>query len=81
MFNLGFFEFSKLLDNESEVAIQIGDKKYLIGKEFGYDDLGRVRVTSYLLGDMEFKSKPEFLKYLDTDTLAIYDEMWTKLKE
>ena len=23
----------------------------------------------------------EFLKYLDTDTLAIYDEMWTKLKE
>lgn len=23
----------------------------------------------------------EFLTYLDTDTLAIYDEMWTKLKE
>ena len=23
----------------------------------------------------------EFVKYLDTDTLAIYDEMWTKLKE
>lgn len=23
----------------------------------------------------------EFIKYLDTDTLAIYDEMWTKLKE
>lgn len=23
----------------------------------------------------------EFLKYLDTDTLAIYDDMWTKLKE
>ena len=26
-------------------------------------------------------SSGEFVKYLDTDTLAIYDEMWTKLKE
>ena len=23
----------------------------------------------------------EFLRYLDTNTLAIYDEMWTKVKE
>ena len=23
----------------------------------------------------------EFVSYLDTDTLAIYDEMWTKLKK
>lgn len=26
-------------------------------------------------------AKGEFLTYLDTDTLAVYDEMWTKLKE
>ena len=29
----------------------------------------------------EVISGGEFVKYLDTDTLAIYDEMWTKLKE
>ena len=26
-------------------------------------------------------SSGEFVKYLDSDSLAIYDEMWTKLKE
>lgn len=29
----------------------------------------------------EVISSGEFLSYLDTDTLAIYDDMWTKLKE
>lgn len=29
----------------------------------------------------EVISSGEFLKYLDTDTMAIYDDMWTKLKE
>ena len=29
----------------------------------------------------EVISSGEFVKYLDTDTLAIYDEMWTKLKK
>lgn len=30
---------------------------------------------------LEVISSGEFVKYLDTDTLAIYDEMWTKLKK
>ena len=29
----------------------------------------------------EVISGGEFVKYLDPDTLALYDEMWTKLKE
>lgn len=29
----------------------------------------------------EVVSSGEFVKYLDTDTLAIYDDMWTKLKQ
>ena len=67
MFELSFFEFSKFLDDTSEIGIQIGDKKYLIGKEIEYDNFANLKISGYVIGDQEFKSKVEFLKFLDNN--------------
>ncbi len=62
--------------------MNIEDFPYLCPNTAALEMMGEDYVTN------EAKNVPadvisggEFLKYLDTDTLAIYDDMWTKLKQ
>ena len=75
-------EFINYMLSSEAAQMNIEDFPYLCPNKAAVEAMGEDYVNN------EAKNVPtsvitsgEFVKYLDTDTLAIYDEMWTKLKK
>ncbi|MCR4831746.1 MAG: spermidine/putrescine ABC transporter substrate-binding protein [Pseudobutyrivibrio sp.] len=62
--------------------INIEDFPYLCPNKAALELMGEDYIANEAKNvPAEVISGGEFVKYLDTDTMAIYDDMWTKLKE
>ena len=75
-------EFINFMLSSEAAQLNIEDFPYLCPNTAAVEAMGDDYVNNEAKNvPTEVISSGEFVKYLDTDTLAIYDEMWTKLKK
>nr|WP_294527038.1 spermidine/putrescine ABC transporter substrate-binding protein [uncultured Blautia sp.] len=75
-------EFINYMLSADAAKMNIEDFPYLCPNKAALDLMGENYVKNEAKNvPAEVISSGEFVSYLDTDTLAIYDEMWTKLKK
>ncbi len=75
-------EFINYMLSAEAAKMNIEDFPYLCPNKAALELMGDEYVNNEAKNvPSEVISSGEFVKYLDTDTLAIYDEMWTKLKK
>ena len=75
-------EFINYMLSAEAAKMNIEDFPYLCPNKTALEMLGEDYVNNEAKNvPAEVIASGEFVSYLDTDTLAIYDEMWTKLKK
>lgn len=75
-------EFINYMLSAEAAKMNIEDFPYLCPNKTALEMLGEDYVNNKAKNvPAEVIASGEFVSYLDTDTLAIYDEMWTKLKK
>ncbi len=75
-------EFINYMLSAEAAKMNIEDFPYLCPNKTALEMLGEDYVNNEAKNvPAEVVASGEFVSYLDTDTLAIYDEMWTKLKK
>ena len=75
-------EFINYMLSADAAKMNIEDFPYLCPNKAALELMGDEYVNNEAKNvPSEVIASGEFVKYLDTDTLAIYDEMWTKLKK
>ena len=75
-------EFINFMLSSEAAQLNIADFPYLCPNTAAVEAMGEDYANNEAKNvPTEVISSGEFVKYLDTDTLAIYDEMWTKLKK
>lgn len=75
-------EFINYMLSAEAAKMNIEDFPYLCPNKTALEMMGEDYVKNEAKNvPAEVISSGEFVSYLDTDTLAIYDEMWTKLKK
>ncbi len=75
-------KFINYMLSPEAAQMNIADFPYLCPNEAALELMGEEYIANEAKNvPSEVISAGEFIKNLDTDTLAIYDEMWTKLKE
>lgn len=78
----GAMEFINYMLSAEAAKMNIEDFPYLCPNKAGLELMGDDYVNNEAKNvPSEVIANGEFVSYLDTDTLAIYDEMWTKLKK
>ena len=78
----GAMEFINYMLSAEVAKMNIEDFPYLCPNKAGLELMGDDYVNNEAKNvPSEVIANGEFVSYLDTDTLAIYDEMWTKLKK
>ncbi len=78
----GAMEFINYMLSAEAAQMNIEDFPYLCPNKAALELMGDEYVNNEAKNvPSEVIEKGEFVKYLDTDTLAIYDDMWTKLKK
>lgn len=78
----GAMEFINYMLSAEAAKMNIEDFPYLCPNKAGLELMGDDYVNNEAKNvPSEVIENGEFVSYLDTDTLAIYDEMWTKLKK
>ena len=78
----GAMEFINYMLSAEAAKMNIEDFPYLCPNKEGLELMGDDYVNNEAKNvPSEVIANGEFVSYLDTDTLAIYDEMWTKLKK
>lgn len=78
----GAMEFINYMLSAEAAKMNIEDFPYLCPNKAALELMGEDYVNNEAKNvPAEVISSGEFVSYLDTDTLAIYDEMWTKLKK
>ena len=78
----GAMEFINYMLSAEAAKMIIEDFPYLCPNKAGLELMGDDYVNNEAKNvPSEVIANGEFVSYLDTDTLAIYDEMWTKLKK
>jgi spermidine/putrescine transport system permease protein len=78
----GAMEFINYMLSAEAAKMNIEDFPYLCPNKAALELMGEDYVNNEAKNvPTEVIEKGEFVKYLDTDTLAILDEMWTKLKK
>lgn len=74
--------FINFMMSEEAAKLNIEDFPYLCPNDAALASMGEEYVNNTAKNvPSEVISAGEFVKYLDSDTLAKYDEMWTKLKQ
>ena len=72
----------RIVASSEAAQLNIADFPYLCPNTAAVEAMGEDYANNEAKNvPTEVISSGEFVKYLDTDTLAIYDEMWTKLKK
>lgn len=75
-------EFINYMLSAEAAKMNIEDFPYLCPNTAALELMGEDYINNTAKNvPSEVIAEGEFLKYLDTDTLAIYDDMWTKLKQ
>ncbi len=75
-------EFINYMLSAEAAKMNIEDFPYLCPNKAALEQMGEDYVKNEAKNvPAEVISSGEFVSYLDTDTLTIYDEMWTKLKK
>ncbi|MCR5271941.1 MAG: spermidine/putrescine ABC transporter substrate-binding protein [Lachnospiraceae bacterium] len=75
-------EFINFMLSAEAAQMNVSDFPYLCPNEAGLELMGEEYVANTAKNvPSEVIENGEFISNLDTDTMAIYDEMWTKLKE
>lgn len=75
-------EFINYMLSAKAAKMNIEDFPYLCPNTAALELMGEDYINNTAKNvPSEVIAEGEFLKYLDTDTLAIYDDMWTKLKQ
>lgn len=78
----GAMEFINYMLSPEAAKMNIEDFPYLCPNKTALEMMGEDYVNNEAKNvPTEVIESGEFVSYLDTDTLAIYDEMWTKLKK
>lgn len=78
----GAMEFINYMLSAEAAKMNIEDFPYLCPNKAAIELMGDDYVNNEAKNvPSEVIANGEFVSYLDTDTLAIYDEMWTKLKK
>ncbi len=78
----GAMEFINYMLSAEAAQMNISDFPYLCPNTAALEMMGDEYVNNEAKNvPSDVISSGEFVSYLDTDTLAIYDEMWTKLKK
>lgn len=78
----GAMEFINYMLSADAAKMNIEDFPYLCPNKAALELMGDDYVNNEAKNvPSEVIANGEFVSYLDTDTLAIYDEMWTKLKK
>lgn len=78
----GAMEFINYMLSAEAAQMNISDFPYLCPNKAALELMGDDYVNNEAKNvPSEVISSGEFVSYLDTDTMAIYDEMWTKLKK
>ena len=78
----GAMEFINYMPSAEAAKMNIVDFPYLCPNKAALELMGDDYVNNEAKNvPSEVIANGEFVSYLDTDTLAIYDEMWTKLKK
>lgn len=78
----GAMEFINYMLSAEAAKMNIEDFPYLCPNKAALELMGDDYVNNEAKNvPSEVIANGEFVSYLDTDTLAIYDEMWTKLKK
>ena len=76
------YAFINFMMSAEGAKMNIEDFPYLCPNDAALESMGEEYVNNIAKNvPAEVISGGEFVKYLDSDTLAKYDEMWTKLKK